>query len=520
MQKEVTTMSGAESLVKTLVAGDVDVCFTNPGTSEMHFVSALDRVNGMRCVLGLFEGVVTGAADGYARMTGKPAATLLHLGPGLANGNASLHNASRAMTPIVNIVGDHASYHRQYNAPLTSDVEGTAGPFSKWVRTSSGVATLAQDGADAIIAARTPAAGVATLILPADAAWGTSAGPVEMPPVPKRTIVSDQAILAAAEALRQPGRKILLLGDAALIGDGLKHASRIAARTGAEILAETFNPRIERGAGRIAIERLPYSIATAVETLAGAANIILAGANLPVAFFAHPGKPSVLAAPDTEVTALASKADDIVQALEALAELVGSGANVTYEPARQYVLPSGPINLSGLAEVIAALIPEQCIVVDESVTSGRALFPATKNCPPHDWLQNVGGSIGFGPPAATGAAIACPDRKVLSLQADGSAMYTVQALWTQAREGLDVTTLIFANREYAILKQELVNVGISTPGPKAMELLNIGRPDIDWVSLARSMGVEAARATNLDEVSDQLARGLCSPGPYLVEVVL
>lgn len=513
-------MNGAESLVRTLLEGGIDVCLTNPGTSEMHFVSALDRVQGMRCVLGLFEGVITGAADGYARMAEKPAATLLHLGPGLANGNANLHNAGRARSPIVNIVGDHATYHRKYNAPLTSDVEGTARPFSKWVRTSKDASSVANDGADAIIAAKQPIAGVATLILPADAAWGPSAEPIRVPPAPGRRIVEDRTLRAVANALRTPGKKILLLGDAALIGDGLKYAGRIAQKTGAQLLAETFNPRFARGAGRLAIERLPYSINQAMSTLSGTETVILAGAEIPVAFFAHPGKPSLLLPTECEVSVLASRGDDIVQALAALADFIGAREDAPTENYGPPELPNGPITLPGLASVIGALIPEQCIVVDESVTSGRELFPVTKNSPQHDWIQNVGGSIGFGPPAATGAALACPDRPVLCLQADGSAMFTLQALWTQARENLNVTTVIFANREYAILKQELVNVGISSPGPKAMELLNIGRPDLDWVGLARSMGAEASRATSLDEFAVQLRRGLATPGPYLVEVVL
>jgi acetolactate synthase-1/2/3 large subunit len=486
----------------------------------MHFVSALDRIDGMRCVLGLFEGVVTGAADGYARMTGKPAATLLHLGPGLANGNANLHNAGRARSPIVNIVGDHATYHRHHDTPLTSDVEGTARPFSKWVRTSPDACAVSRDGADAIVAARSPAMGVATLILPADTAWGEAGEPANVRPPPPRAIVADQAVAAAAAALRRPGPKLLFLGDAALLGEGLKYASRIAKATGARLLAQTFNARFERGAGRLAVERLPHPINQGVAALEDLRTIVLAGAKEPVGFFAYPGKPSVLWPQTCSVTTLAAPREDIIQALAALADLIGARTDAQVEAAAPPALPQGPITLPGLAAVIGARIPEHGIVVDEAVTSGRGLFPATKNSPPHDWLQNVGGSIGFGLPAATGAAIACPDRKVLCLEADGCGMFTLQALWTQAREGLDVTTLIFANREYAILKHELANVGVPNPGPKAMDLLNIGRPDLNWVGLARSMGVEAGRATTLDEVADELGRGLATPGPYLIEVAM
>jgi acetolactate synthase-1/2/3 large subunit len=514
-------MNGAESLVRTLVAGGVNVCFTNPGTSEMHFVTALDRVEGMRCVLGLFEGVVTGAADGYGRMADKPASTLTHLGPGLANGLANLHNAGRARTPVVNIVGDHATYHRRYDAPLTSDIEGAARPFSAWVKTSPDAKSVARDGAEAIAAARTPPGQIATLILPADTAWNDAAGIAPVPAVPERTRVAREAVAETVKVLRSREPTVLLLSGLAVREHGLNLAGKIARATGARLLAQTSNARIQRGAGRVAIERVPYPVDQALAVLKDARHVILIGAKAPVAFFAYPNKPSVLTPEGCAIHTLATPAEDAVDALEWLVDELGAaGETAPVEPSRKPELPRGAITLDGLAAAIGALLPEQAIVVDESITSGRGLFPATRGAAPHDWLQNMGGSIGLGLPLATGAAVACPDRKVVCLESDGSGMYTLQALWTQAREKLDVTTVLFSNRAYNILKIELANVGAQNPGRKALDMLEIGRPDLDWVGLSKSMGVEASRATTLDQFVDQLASGLRARGPTLIEVVL
>jgi acetolactate synthase-1/2/3 large subunit len=517
-------MNGAESLVRTLVAGGVEICFSNPGTSEMHFVAALDRVEGMRCVLGLFEGVVTAAADGYARMADKPASTLLHLGPGLANGLANLHNARRARTPIVNIVGDHATYHRQYEAPLTSDIEGVARPFSDWVLTSPDSRVVARDGAAAIAAAMTPPGRIATLILPADTAWNEAPdGPAAVPPIPPRSAAALEAIDAAARAIRGGEPAVLFIGGVALRGRGLDLAGRIAAKTGVRLLAPTSNARIERGTGRVAVDRLPYAVDKAVATLAGVRHLILAGAPAPVAFFAYPGKPSLIAPPDCAVQTLARPEEDVIGALEALADAVGARGTPPllqlYEPAPPPP-GEGAITPDALAATVAALLPEQAIVTDETITVGRNFFPLTRGAHPHDWLHITGGSIGIGLPLAAGAAIACPDRKVVSLQADGSAMYTVQALWTQAREGLDITTVILNNRSYATLRGELANVGAQNPGRKALDMIDLDRPTLDWIAIARGMGVEAGRATTLDELRRQFAAGLRSPGPYLIDAEL
>jgi acetolactate synthase-1/2/3 large subunit len=514
-------MNGAESLVRTLVGGGVSVCFANPGTSEMHFVAALDRVEGMRCVLGLFEGVVTGAADGYARMTGGPAATLLHLGPGLANGLANIHNANKAKSPMVNIIGDHATYHRQYDAPLTSDIGGLARPNSHWVKTSPDAKSIAGDGALAIAAARMPPGQIASLILPADTAWNEGSGPVPVPSEVKPAPPSVDAVEAAARVLRSGEPTLILLTGRALFADGLDLAGRIGAKTGARLMAQGSNARTQRGRGRISVERIPYPVDQGLKVLEGFRHLILVGSKMPVAFFAYPDKPSRLTPEGCEGHVLARPEEDLLQALEALTDAVG--ARATAVPAGNEPSPvpaEGAINSDNLGRSIGALLPENAIVADEAVTTGRGFFAPTRAAQPHDWLQNMGGSIGLGPPMATGAAVACPDRKVVNLQADGSAMYTVQSLWTQAREGLDVTTVLFSNRTYQILKGELANVGAGNPGRKALDMLDLGKPDIDWVGLAKSLGVPGARVEDMAGFNRRFAEGLATPGPFLVEVVL
>jgi acetolactate synthase-1/2/3 large subunit len=514
-------MNGAESLVRTLVASGVDLCFTNPGTSEMHFVAALDKVEGMRCVLGLFEGVVTGAADGFWRMAERPAATLLHLGPGLANGLANLHNAKKAHSGIVNIVGEHATYHVRHDAPLTSDIEGIARPMSHWVRTSLSACDVAQDGARAVEAARSAPGRIATLILPADTAWNDADGPaVARAPAP-RAAVPDAAIVAAAAALRQPGAA-LLLGDVGMREPALTWAGRIAAATGCRLLNEFNCARLSRGAGRVVASRVPYVVDQAVKALGEVRHMVLAGSRPPVSFFAYPDKPSTLASAACTFTRLAGVEEDIAGALEALAEAVGARKVAPGHVARLDPpgLPTGKVSAEGIAAVLGALMPENAIVIDEAVSTGRGFAALTTHAQPHDWLCGTGGSIGFGLPNAIGAALACPGRRVLALEGDGSAMYTSQSLWTLSRENLDVTVLVFANRAYNILKGELANVGAGTPGARARDMLTLDRPELDWLALARGHGVESGRATTLDELAVELERGFARRGPYLVELLI
>jgi acetolactate synthase-1/2/3 large subunit len=512
-------MNGAESLLRTLVAGGVEVCFSNPGTSEMHFVSAIDRVEGMRPVLGLFEGVVTAMADGYGRMAERPAATLLHLGPGLANGLANLHNARRAATPIVNLVGDHATYHAQYDAPLASDIVGFARPVSGWVHESTSAGSVAADGARAVRAARSAPGQIATLIVPADVAWLDAGPPADPLPVAGPTAVSAAAIGAAADALRNGKRTALLLRGAALRGDGLVAAGRIAAASGAQLFCDTFAPRLERGAGRVVVERLPYFAEQLVERLAPFEQLVLVGATPPVAFFAYPGKPSWCSPEGAEFLHLAHPHEDGVAALAAVADALGGDGTGVVAPLELPDHPSGRFDQFTIGQVIARLVPEGAIVSDEAATSGLGSAIALATAAPHDVLSLTGGAIGQGLPLAAGASVACPDRKVVCLHGDGGAMYTVQALWTMAREQLDVTTVIFANRSYGILNIELQRVGADA-GPQALSMLDIGNPDLDWVSLATGMGVEAVRVDTIDAFRDAFASAMSQTGPRLIEAVL
>jgi acetolactate synthase-1/2/3 large subunit len=516
-----SVVTGAEALVRTLIACGVDTCFTNPGTSEMHFVAALDRVDGMRCVLALFEGVATGAADGYARMSGRPASTLLHLGPGLANGLANLHNAHRALSPVVNIVGEHATYHRQHDPPLHSNIAALAAVYSSWVKSVESPDDTAAAAADAVAAALVPPGRISTLILPADAAWSESTQrPAAPRAVPSRARVDDRRVLAAAESLRK-GNAALVLNGPLLRSSALDTCGRIAAATGAELLAPTQVPRLERGAGRVFVDRIPYVIESALKRLHHLKQVVLVNARAPVAFFAYPDKPSLLLRPDCDLMTLADSAEDGIDAIERLADVVGGHR---HEPARDPFAPpapaTGPVTLLGLSSVVASLLPEHAIVVDESITSGRGLLPATRTSAPHDWLTNPGGSIGTGLPLAVGAAVACPDRKIVCLESDGSGMYTVQGLWTMARERLDVVTVLFNNRTYEILKGEFKHVGAGEAGRKAIDMLEIGRPDLDWVKLANAQGVAASRATTLDEFATYLRVALSERGPHLIDVVI
>ncbi len=516
-------VNGAESLVRTLVAEQVNVCFTNPGTSEMHFVAALDRVAGMRCILGLFEGVVTGAADGYYRVSGKPAATLLHLGPGLGNGLANLHNAKKARSGIVNIVGEHATYHIRHDAPLTSHIEGVAGPMSDWVKTSSSSLTLAADAAQAIGVAREAPGKIATLIVPADNAWGAAESVAKAPPAPPAKPVNKAAVVAAARAIAEGGAQcMLLLGGAAVRGRAQELAGRVAAKTGCQLSAEFNNARQERGAGRVNLQRLPYPVDLGLKVLSGVRQLVLAGAKVPVAFFAYPDKPSVLINDACHVTELGAVEDDLEATLEALAAEVGAlnVAPAFIAPLARPAVPSGAITPEGIAAVLGAYMPDNSIIVDESITAGRGFASATAGAPPHDWLGIMGGAIGFALPVAVGAAVAAPDRKVIALEGDGSGMYTVQALWTMARNSLDVLVLVFANRSYQILRGELAGVGAGTPGRNATDMLTIDRPALDWVGLAKAQGVEAGRANDLDELAREFKRGVASKGPYLIEVMM
>jgi acetolactate synthase-1/2/3 large subunit len=514
-------VNGAQALIRTLVACGVDTCFMNPGTSEMHFVAALDAVPEMHSVLALFEGVATGAADGYGRMAGRPAATLLHLGPGLGNGLANLHNARKGQTPIVNIVGDHATYHKQYDAQLESDIETVARNVSHFIRWSAKTGELGTDAADTVAAAYGPPGQVATLVLPADISWaegGEVAG--AKTPAP-RGAIGDDAVRAIARVLRSGEPAVLLVGGTACREESLALARTIADATGAKLLCETFPTRIERGAGRVPVDRIAYLAEFATTQLEGARHIVLVDAKAPVSFFAYPEKASWLAPAGCEIHTLAGPADDSLFALAALTDALDiEGDTAARQPLARPELPTGDLTAPAMCAALGALLPEHAIVSDEGNTSGLFAAGATAGAPPHDWLCLTGGAIGQGLPVAVGAAVACRERRVVALESDGSAMYTLQSWWTMAREGLDVTTIICNNGSYAVLNMELNRVGAESAGPQARAMLDISKPDLDFVALAKGMGLTASRATTAEEFNDQLARALATPGPSVVEAVV
>jgi len=515
--------NGAESLIRTALAAGINVCFANPGTTEMPLVAALDAVEGMRAVLGLFEGVCTGAADGYGRMTGRPALTLTHLGPGFANGIANLHNARRAHSPIVNLIGDHATWHLASDAPLTADIESLARPVSHWVRKSSSSSAVAGDTAEAIAAASAMPGAIATLIVPSDAQWDPAEGAARSIKPATPPAVSTDAITRAADLLRKHGeRAALFLGGHAMRAQGLRAAGRVAAVTGCRLISETFPSRLERGDGLPTVEKLPYFPEPALELMGKFGGVVIAGAPSPVAFFGYPNIPSSLIPANCASTTLASPVEDVIGALEQLADALGAKHD-TAPPApriKRPELPSGALNAATIGAVLAALMPEGCILMDEAATTGMPFFAASGGGAAHTYLALTGGAIGQGLPCATGAAVACPDRKVIAFQADGSGMYTVQSLWTQARERLDVTTLLCNNRRYRILQVELARAGVTEPGRKARSLTSLSNPEIDWSKIATGLGVPAVRVETAEDLAAQLRRALKEHGPNLIEMLI
>lgn len=515
-------MNGAQALMKTLADAGVEVCFSNPGTSEMHFVAALDDEPRMRAVLALFEGVATGAADGYARMAGKPAATLLHLGCGLSNGLANLHNARKGKVPVVNIVGDHATYHVQYDAQLQSDIETVARNVSpNFVRTSKSTAELSQDVVDAIVAARGLPGQVATLILPADVSWGEGGVPLPPPPEPQPAPADASVIDAIVQAIDSGEKTALLLGGHALREPALLAAARIAAQRGVSVFAEVFPTRMQRGEGRPPVERIAYMAELASLQLSEYQHLILVDAKAPVSFFAYPGKKSWLLPDNCTVHTLAAPSQDAAASLEKLAAALGAdqATPLLQAPARPS-RPRGKLTAAKVCKAVGHLMPDNAIVVDEGITSTLMLGVMTAGAPAHDLLTLTGGAIGQGLPNAVGAAIACPDRPVIALIGDGTAMYTIQALWTMAREKLDVTSIIFNNASYSVLSVELERVGADKAGSKARSQLDLHGPDLNFSQLAQGMGVHAVRASTAGEFCKALEYALSHPGPHLIEALV
>src|SRR6266702_3432197 len=514
-------MNGAESLVATLADQGVDICFANPGTSEMHFLKALENPR-MKSVLCLFEGVCTGAADGYYRMKDAPASTLLHLGPGLANGLANIHNAKRASSGMVNIVGEHSAAHLKYDPPLMSDIEGLARPLSHWVRRVESPGAVAWDVATAVSKASEHPGQIATLILPGDTSWQDAGAQVVLPRSVARANTPDAArIEHIAQVLRSGEPTLMILAGRSTRGRALELAGKLKAATGCRIATQFFSARIERGAGRVTLERIPYAVDAAIDYLRGFKHIITVETTEPIAFFSYPDKPSLLKSPGTSVHSLVEMGEDGAAGLAMLVEALGATNTAAVPQQRADTTPpTGALGPASIAQALAAALPENCILVDESLTTGRETMGLTVGAAPHDLINNMGGSIGYGTPVATGAALACPDRRVFCMVGDGSAMYTIQSLWTQARENLNITTIIFANNSYAILKAEYANMGAGAPGERALSMIDIDKPRIDWLAMAKSMGVPAVAVETAEGFHKALIDSTGESGPCLIEVRL
>lgn len=512
-------MNGATHALETAVAAGVDVCFANPGTTEMDLVGALDTVSGMRSVLCLFEGVLTGAADGYARIAGKPALTLTHLGPGFANGIANLHNARRACSPVVNLIGDHAGWHLPADAPLASDIESLASPVSRLVRRSATPEALGIDVRDAIAAALGPPSGVTTVIIPQDAAWNATSA---SPPALARTTpsVDGAAVDRSAARLRADGAQCALLVGGNLTRRALDAAAAVRQATGCRVLSETFAPKVELGRAAHVVDTIPYFPEQAAADLAPLKFVSLAGSRTPVGFFGYRDMTrSELLPEGCETETLCGPGESAELPLEALAEALDASpvALESREPA--LFPPEGPLDVMTLGAVLAAGIPENAILVNEAATSGFGLMLHAAAAAPFEMLNLTGGAIGQGLPNAVGASIAAPDRPVIAFQADGSAMYTQQALWTMAREQLNVTVVLCANHAYRILQVELGRSGIAEPGRNAMSLTDLSNPRIDWRALATAMGVPSVRVSTTTELQKALG-ATREPGPYLIEATV
>lgn len=516
-------MNGAELLLKTAVNAGIEVCFTNPGTTELPMVSAFDSIPGIHPVLGLFEGCCTGAADGYGRMADKPAMTLLHLGPGLAYGLANLHNAKRAHTPVFNVIGEHATWHRPFDPPLTMDIEELADTVSGWQCSPVSVQSISQDTADAVCAALQGQ--VATLIFPHDCQWSEVSDEKIVQPKPSPGHVDQNSIEYAARHLTADKKTALVLGGRALRRRGLLAAARIKAITGCDLLSETSPARMDHGVGIPEVTRIPYFPGKAIELLSQYPVLVLAGAREPLVFFGYESGKSKLLTEAQQAVHISAGQPNLPQALEKLATAVDApqsdDSNALSEGSiRRPELPQGSLSAQKACAVLAALQPEGAIIVDESVTAGGAYYSMAAGAPQHSWLTLTGGAIGQGMPCAVGAAIACPDRPVINLQADGSAMYTVQALWMQARESLNITTLICSNRSYNILNIELMRAGKNKPGPNAQTLMDLENPPLDWVHISKGMGVPATSVDSAEQLAKELTKALNETGPHLIEMII
>ena len=518
MASEQKMITGAEAILKVAAAADIKICFANPGTTELSLVQALDHNPSIHSVLAIFEGVCTGAADGYARISGKPALALLHLGPGLANGLANLHNARKAGTPVISVVGEHASWHIAANAPLTSDIGTLARPMSKFVHTTTRPELAATDMATAITHALQLPSGPATLIVPGDVQWAQVPDQQVSIQLPVHTTPNSTDIERAARALRS-GNAALVLSGSALRTPGLRAADRIARATGCRVLAPTFPPVQDRGAGLICPDKIPYPPEPARQLLASYHNVILAGAAEPVAFFGYPNSRSGLCAEDAAIIQLCDPTVDPASALVALADTIGAPPVRNVPAPERPQAPHGPLTPLLMCQAIAAAQTENTIVMDEGATAGFSYYSFSAGAPPFTYMTLTGGSIGQGLPCAVGAAAAEPHKRVICLEGDGSSLYTIQSLWTMAREKQKVTTVICKNRAYSILRWEMERAR-TTPGPASLALTGLDNPEISYVKIAEGFGVEARTVRTGEELTNALRHSFTSSDPMLIEASL
>ena len=540
-----TKDNGACGVVRTLVAGGVEVMFANPGTTEMLVVDALDSVEGLRAILCLHETVCTGAADGYGRMAGKAACTLLHLGVGLANGSANLHNARRAGAPVVNLVGDMASWHVAKDPLLASDIEGLASFTGCFYRASGADPDgLSDDVADALVAVRDYRAGesrVATVALAHDATRDPLSKPwappellatLEQPGGDVKTLFErsielhneryggNDAIPAhvkACGAALTTSNAALFVGGAGLCDEeALNACSAIAAATGCALVVENAFARVDRGGHRPRFVRVPYFPKDARTYLAKFETVVLVGARKPVAMFGYDDGVSDLVGLDGQQV-LEIDAMDVPGALRYLAGTLGGAPPPPPPAAAAPKRPKGKLSAYKLCQALACTQPADAIVVDESLTSGGSYWDLSLSCAPFSHLTLTGGSIGIGPPLSVGCAVACPGRRVVDFQADGSGLYSTPAFWTMAAERLDVTVLVCKNDVYQILKVEQQKQNLPTAKPNAKKLTNLSGPSVDWVALAKGYGLDATSVSTAEDLLAALEHSFATPGPYLIE---
>lgn len=516
-------MTGAEMILKTAAEAGVEICFANPGTTELALVAAFDTVKNIRPILGLFEGVCTGAADGYARIKQKPAMTVLHLGPGLANGIANLHNARRARSPVLNIIGEHATWIRPYDPPLNMDIASLARTVSGFVKENISADQLSSDTAEAIAASLYGR--ISTLIVPADY-QSEVCKTEEIARAPFSFHAVDMEMIPHAVSMIQEAKKpALILGDRALRKEGLAAAAQIKAKTGCDLLMITFPAYFEAGAGLPVLNRIPYFPGQAQKFLARYDAFVQVGATEPAAFFGYADGVTSLLPEKAPRVRIDTEKQDAGLVLEALASMLGpaAGKNEMHPVLAQYALPArpaGPLNAQKMCQAIAVLQPEQCIVVEEGVSSGAFYYAYSPYLKPYSHTTLTGGAIGMGMPLALGASLAAPDRQVINIQADGSAMYTLQALWSQAHEKAKVITVICSNHKYFTIELECLRAGYKTLGKEAKSLMSLTQPALDWVSLSRGMGVPAASVATAEAFITEFQKALKESGPYLIEAIL